>query len=338
MSDQILLSHGSGGEMSHELIKNLFLRHFDNQILSNLSDSSVLGVCPGDLVFTTDSYVVDPLFFPGGDIGKLAVCGTVNDLAVSGANPVYLSAGFIIEEGLEMEVLEKIVKSMADEAHNAGVQIVTGDTKVVGKGKADQLFINTSGVGFLNPRSYNISSGNEIKKGDKIIINGYTGDHGIAVLAEREHLNIASQKIQSDCASLNKLISKIVRNIYGIRFMRDLTRGGLATVLCEISEARYYGIEIEENSIPVREEVRGICEMLGMEPIYIANEGKFITIVDPDESDELLSLMHTEKLGQHAAIIGEVVDEHPGRVIMKTEIGGTRIIDMLTGEQLPRIC
>ncbi|MFW5944732.1 MAG: HypE family hydrogenase expression/formation protein, partial [Bacteroidota bacterium] len=206
------------------------------------------------------------------------------------------------------------------------------------KGKADQLFINTSGVGFLNPRSYNISSGNEIKTGDKIIINGYTGDHGIAVLSEREHLNIDSRKIQSDCASLNKLISKIVRNIEGIRFMRDLTRGGLATVLCEISEDQYYGIEIDESAVPVREEVKGVCEMLGMEPIYIANEGKFVTIVDGDEAGKLVSLMHSEKLGQHAAIIGEVVDEHPGRVVMNTEIGGTRIIDMLTGEQLPRIC
>lgn len=337
MSEQILLSHGSGGEMSHELIKNLFVRYFDNQILSGLSDSSVLGVCPGDLVFTTDSYVVDPLFFPGGDIGKLAVCGTVNDLAVSGADPVYLSAGFIIEEGMEMEALERIVKSMADEAHNAGVQIVTGDTKVVNKGKVDQLFINTSGVGFLNPRSYDVGSGNEITTGDKVIINGYTGDHGIAVLAAREQLNITSN-IQSDCASLNKLISKIVRNIEGVRFMRDLTRGGLATVLCEISKDRYYGIEINENSIPVLEEVRGVCEMLGLEPMYIANEGKFITIVDRDEADELITLMHSEKLGQHAAIIGEIVDEHPGRVIMNTEIGGTRIIDMLTGEQLPRIC
>lgn len=323
--------------MSHELIKNLFLRHFDNQILSGLSDSAILGVCPGELVFTTDSYVVDPLFFPGGDIGKLAVCGTVNDLAVSGADPVYLSAGFIIEEGMEMETLEKIVKSMADEAHNAGVQIVTGDTKVVNRGKADQLFVNTSGVGFLNPRSYNLSTGEEIKAGDKVIINGYTGDHGIAVLAAREDLNIASQ-IESDCASLNKLISKITRNINGVRFMRDLTRGGLATVLCEVSKDRYYGIEINESTIPVREEVRGICEMLGMEPIYIANEGKFITIVDCDEAEDLLSLMHSEKLGQHAAIIGEVVDQHPGRVVMNTEIGGTRIIDMLAGEQLPRIC
>jgi len=337
MSEQILLSHGSGGEMSHQLIRDLFVRYFDNELLSGLSDSSVLGVCPGDLVFTTDSYVVDPLFFPGGNIGKLAVCGTVNDLAVSGADPVYLSAGFIIEEGMEMETLEKIVKSMADEAHNAGVQIVTGDTKVVNKGKADQLFINTSGVGFLRRGSFDINSGNEIKAGDKIIINGYTGDHGIAVLAARENLNIHSQ-IQSDCASLNKLISKIIRNIDGIHFMRDLTRGGLATVLCEISEDKFYGIEIEENHIPVREEVRGVCEMLGMEPIYIANEGKFISVVDPEEADKLLSLMHSEKLGQHAAIIGEVVEEHPGRVIMNTEIGGSRIIDMLTGEQLPRIC
>ena len=337
MSEKILLSHGSGGEMSHKLIKHLFVRYFDNQILAGLSDSAVLGVCPGEPVFTTDSYVVDPLFFPGGDIGKLAVCGTVNDLAVAGANPVYLSAGFIIEEGMEMETLEKIVKSMADEAHNSGVQIVTGDTKVVNKGKADQLFINTSGVGFLNPRSYGVSSGNEIKAGDKIIINGYTGDHGIAVLAAREQLNIAS-KIESDCASLNKLISKITKNIEGVRFMRDLTRGGLATVLCEISEDRYYGIEVDESSVPVREEVKGVCEMLGMEPIFIANEGKFVTIVDGDEAEKLLSMMHSEKLGQHASIIGEVVDEHPGRVVMNTEIGGTRIIDMLAGEQLPRIC
>jgi hydrogenase expression/formation protein HypE len=315
----------------------LFLKYFDNPILANMYDSASLGICPGELVFTTDSYVVDPIFFPGGNIGKLSICGTINDLAVAGADPLYMSAGFILEAGLPMPDLENIVQSMAAEAKNAGIQIVTGDTKVVDKGKADKLFINTSGVGFMRYKSREMFPGKTIKAGDKILVNGNIGDHGVAVLAAREQLNIAPH-IVSDCASLNKLIAKILNNVDGIRFMRDLTRGGLATILCEVCEDLPFGIQIEEAAIPVREEVRGVCEMLGMEPIYMANEGKFITIIEPGVADKLLSLMYAEKLGQQAAIIGEVVSDHPGSVVMDTEIGGTRFIDMLTGEQLPRIC
>jgi hydrogenase expression/formation protein HypE len=323
--------------MSRQIVQDIFVRHFSNPLLDQLADSSIIGSCPGEMVFTTDSYVVDPVFFPGGDIGKLAVCGTVNDLAVSGARPVYLSAGFIIEEGFPRKDLEQIVQSMAAEAHSAGVQIVTGDTKVVNKGKADKLFINTSGVGYLTPELYDISTGERIKKGDKIVVNGNIGDHGIAVLAAREHLKLSSN-IQSDCASLNKLISRILNYSDGVKFMRDLTRGGLATVLCEICEEKDFGVNLQENTIPVREEVRGVCEMLGMDPIHIANEGKFIAVVDPKETDKIMTLMQSEKYGQDAAVIGEVVDDHPGKVVMNTEIGGTRIVDMLTGEQLPRIC
>jgi hydrogenase expression/formation protein HypE len=337
MIKEILLSHGSGGKHSHELIRELFVKYFDNPTLANLNDSASLGICPGELVFTTDSYVVDPIFFPGGDIGKLAVCGTINDLAVTGADPLYMSAGFILEAGLPMTDLEKIVQSMAAEAKKAGIQIVTGDTKVVDKGKADKLFINTSGVGFLRPKSRAMYTRRSIKSGDKIMVNGNIGDHGVAVLSAREQLNVASHVV-SDCASLNRLIAKVLNNIDGVRFMRDLTRGGLATILCEVCDDLPYGIEIEEPAIPFREEVKGVCEMLGMEPMYMANEGKFITIVEPGVANKLLSLMQTEKLGQQAAIIGEIVEDHPGKVVMNTEIGGTRFIDMLTGEQLPRIC
>jgi len=336
MSERILLSHGSGGEMTHRLIEELFVAYFDNPQLRKLSDASILGRCNGDALFTTDSYVVDPIFFPGGDIGKLSVCGTVNDLAVAGARPAFLSTGFIIEEGLPMEDLRRVVASMAQEARHAGVQIVTGDTKVVDKGKADKVFINTSGVGFLHPR-FRASGNAGISNGDKIIVNGNLGDHGIAVLAARKDLEISSQ-IRSDCASLNALINKILDQAEGMRMMRDLTRGGLATVMCEIANRERIGIDLEENSIPAGEQVKGICEMLGLDPLYLANEGKFVAIVDARSADKVLEIMKSDPLGQQARIIGEVVKEHPSRVVMQTQIGGRRIIDMLTGEQLPRIC
>ena len=322
--------------MTHRLIEELFVAYFDNPQLRKLSDASILGRCNGDALFTTDSYVVDPIFFPGGDIGKLSVCGTVNDLAVAGARPAFLSTGFIIEEGLPMEDLRRVVASMAQEARHAGVQIVTGDTKVVDKGKADKVFINTSGVGFLHPR-FRASGNAGISNGDKIIVNGNLGDHGIAVLAARKDLEISSQ-IRSDCASLNALINKILDQAEGMRMMRDLTRGGLATVMCEIANREHIGIDLEENSIPAGEQVKGICEMLGLDPLYMANEGKFVAIVDARSADKMMDVMRADPLGRDARIIGEVVEEHPSRVVMQTRIGGRRIIEMLTGEQLPRIC
>ena len=337
MNDRILLSHGSGGELTHRLIEEVFLHSFDNESLRQLSDSSSLGHCHGQAFFTTDSYVVDPIFFPGGDIGKLSVCGTVNDLAVAGARPAFLSAGFILEEGLPLEYLQRIVKSMAREAQKAGVQIVTGDTKVVNKGKADKIFINTSGVGFLHPQFKGSHNGGGIRKGDKIIVNGNLGDHGVAVLAAREELEVSSQ-IRSDCASLNSLIDAILNQVEGVRIMRDLTRGGLATVMCELALQGNIGIHLEEDSLPTDEKVMGLCEMLGLDPLYLANEGKFVAIVDARSAKKMMDVMHADPLGQNAEIIGEVVEEHLSRVVMQTRIGGRRIIDMLTGEQLPRIC
>jgi len=323
--------------MTHRLIEDLFVACFDNDPLRKLSDSSLLGPCNGQALFTTDSYVVDPIFFPGGDIGKLSVCGTVNDLAVAGARPAFLSAGFIIEEGLPMKDLQRIVESMAREARKAGVQIVTGDTKVVNKGKADKIFINTSGVGFLHPHFAASVNGGGIREGDKVIVNGNLGDHGIAVLAAREALEISSQ-LRSDCASLNSLIDTLLNRVEGVRMMRDLTRGGLATVMCELAAQGPSGIELEENDIPTDDQVRGLCEMLGLDPLYLANEGKFVAIVDARSTEHVMDVMRGDPLGKNAQIIGEVVKDHPGRVVMKTQIGGRRIIDMLTGEQLPRIC
>ena len=337
MNERILLSHGSGGDLTHRLIDRLFVHHFDNDELRRLSDSAFLGRYPGEALFTTDSYVVDPIFFPGGDIGKLSVCGTVNDLAVAGGRPAYLSAGFIIEEGFALEDLRRVVVSMAGEARQAGVRIVAGDTKVVHKGKADKLFINTSGVGYLHPRFTGAVNGSGVQKGDRIVVNGNIGDHGIAVLAAREDLKISSN-IRSDCASLNHLIGKMLDRVEGIRLMRDVTRGGLATVLCELATGNRAGIRLEESAIPVDEKVRGICEMLGLDPLYLANEGKLVAIVDPTSTDQLLDVMQSDPLGRQAQVIGEVVDDHPGRVVMQTHIGGRRIIEMLTGEQLPRIC
>ena len=337
MSETILLSHGSGGQMSHDLINDLFVSYFDNSILTSQTDSAVLNIPPEDLSFTTDSYVVDPVFFPGGDIGKLAVCGTVNDLAVSGAVPKYLSAGFIIEEGFELEKLERIVSSMATEARKAGVQIVTGDTKVVDRGKADKIFINTAGIGILDPKFKQLSYGKNITSGDKVIVNGTMGDHGVAIMAKRENLGIKSH-LESDCASLNHIIERVLKSHSEVKLMRDITRGGLATVLCEITDEDKFGIAIEEEQIPVKEEVNGMCEILGLDPLYIANEGKFLIIAGEKEAEAILQTLRSDPLGADAAIIGEVVDSGYGKVLLKTEIGGTRIVDMLAGEQLPRIC
>ncbi len=336
-SNQILLSHGSGGKLSHDLIQRIFVKYFNNEHLQAQTDSSILSIREGEVAFTTDSYVVDPIFFPGGNIGKLAVCGTVNDLSVSGAIPQYLSCGFIIEEGFAISQLKTIVKSMAEEANKAGIKIVTGDTKVVNRGKCDKLFINTSGLGFIHTSRHHISFGNTIKPGDKVIVNGSLGDHGIAILAARESLSLRSD-IKSDCAPLNNLIEQILETPQDIKFMRDATRGGLATVLCELAEDKNLGVNIFESHIPVKEIVNGACEVFGFDPLYLANEGKVLMVVDETSANRILSTLKKHPLGEDASIIGEIVSDHPQKVLLETEIGGRRILDMLAGEMLPRIC
>ncbi|MDZ7741095.1 MAG: hydrogenase expression/formation protein HypE [Bacteroidota bacterium] len=337
MNDKILLGHGSGGQMSHDLIKGLFVKYFHNKFLSPQSDSSILPVQTEKIAFTTDSFVVDPIFFPGGDIGKLAIAGTVNDLAVSGAKPLYLSCSFIIEEGLPMETLEKIVRSMAGEAEKAGILITTGDTKVVDKGKCDKIFINTTGVGELEPEYKDISSGAGIQPGDRIILNGSIADHGMAIMAARNDLNIQS-KILSDCACLNGLIAEAMAAGKNIRFMRDATRGGLGTVLSELAGGRKFGVQVEEDHIAVKENVRGICELLGFDPIYVANEGKVLMVAEKEDADKIVERMRKHPLGKETSVIGEITEDHPGKAWITTKIGGKRLIDMLAGEQLPRIC
>jgi hydrogenase expression/formation protein HypE len=336
-NDKVLLGHGSGGKLSHDLISSLFVKYFNNPYLDKQTDSALIDTDDGYLSFTTDSFVVDPIFFPGGNIGKLAVCGTVNDLAVSGATPLYLSAGFIIEEGFPMADLEMIVQSMADEAKKAGVIIVTGDTKVVNRGKCDKIFINTSGIGRIKHEHLHIGKGEKIKPGDKIIINGTVGDHGMAVLSARQELNIQSD-IVSDCASLNGLIHSVLAVSDGVEFMRDATRGGLATVLSELAENRNFGITLDESRLVVGPKVRAFCEILGFDPLYVANEGKVLIVADKGSADEILEKMKEHELGKNAAVIGEIVSEYPGKAWIHTGIGGKRILDMLAGEQLPRIC
>lgn len=335
--DKVLLGHGSGGKLSHELISNLFVKYFENPFLRKQTDSAILEITDCRLAYTTDSFVVDPIFFPGGDIGKLAVCGTVNDLSVSGATPLYLSAGFIIEEGMPMADLERIVRSMAEEAKKAGVVIVTGDTKVVNRGKCDKVFINTSGIGMIKKQNLHISEGLNIVPGDQIIINGSVGDHGMAVLSARQELNIQSD-IQSDCASLNSLINDILSVSDGIRFMRDATRGGLATVLSELADKRTFGVGIQEDKLVVNPKVRAFCELLGFDPLYVANEGKVVIVSDAESASTILRVMHDHELGRNASIIGSITGEHAGKAWVNTGIGGKRILDMLAGEQLPRIC
>jgi len=332
--DKILLAHGSGGKMSHDLVEKTFVSSLTNPLLAPLDDSATLKF-RGRLAFTTDSYVVTPIFFPGGDIGRLAVCGTVNDLSTSGARPLYLSLAFIIEEGLALKDLEKVVESVRATAEEAGVQIVTGDTKVVEHGSADRLFINTAGIGWIPP-GVNIS-GSNAKPGDKVLVSGTIGDHGIAVLSKRQGLSFGT-KLESDCAPLGKMVAGMVKASRNIHSLRDPTRGGLATTLNELAKQSKVGIRIEETNIPVRDEVAGACEMLGLDPLYIANEGKMIAIVAPEDADRVLAAMKRDTYGKNAALIGEVITEHPGRVVMKTVLGSSRIVDMLVGEPLPRIC
>jgi len=335
--DRILLGHGSGGKLSHDLIDSIFVKYFDNDFLRQQTDSAILDLKGGKIAFTTDSFVVDPVFFPGGNIGNIAIAGTVNDLAVSGAKPKYLSCGFIIEEGFPLVDLETIVKTMAEEAKEAGIIIVTGDTKVVDRGKCDKIFINTSGVGVIEETNMEIGSGSKIEAGDKIIINGSIGDHGMAVMAARNELNI-SANIKSDCACLNTLIKESMDTSAHIKFMRDATRGGIGTVLSELAKDRKFGIHLQEDKLPINDGVRGMCELLGFDPLYVANEGKVVMIVGKDDADKVLKTLKNNKFGRNAAIIGEVLEKHPGTAWLETIIGGKRIIDMLSGQQLPRIC
>ena len=335
MDDEtILLAHGSGSWLSHELIEKNFLPPLANPLLAKLDDSAVFDLS-GRLAFTTDSYVVKPIFFPGGDIGKLSVCGTINDLAMSGAMPLYLSLSLIIEEGLTLSELTRVVKSIKAAAEEAGVNIVTGDTKVVNRGSVDKLFINTSGIGVVPP-GIDISGANA-KIGDKVILSGAIGDHGIAVMSQREGLKF-SVPVQSDCAPLNKLVSQMLEASSRIHCLRDPTRGGLATTLNELAKQSKVGIRIEEDNIPVRDGVRAACELLGFDPLYVANEGKLVAIAAPSDAEKVLAKMKRNHYAADASIIGEVTDEHKGKVIIKTRLGASRIVDMLSGELLPRIC
>ncbi len=335
MKERILLSHGSGGRLSHQLIKELFLKNFDNSLLEKLGDSAIFEKSSIRWAFSTDSYVVKPLFFPGGDIGRLAVSGTVNDLAVAGARPLFLSCALIVEEGLELSVLERIIRSMKETADKANIQIITGDTKVVEHGSADRLFINTSGVGIVTTQGNLHSQGIEVN--DRIVINGTIGDHSIATLSGREEFDFQTE-IKSDCAPLNDLIGQIIPICPGLKMMRDPTRGGLATVLNEITSEQSFAIELWEEEVPVREEVASVCEILGFDPLYLANEGKVIFIVKQEEADKLLAMARAHPLGKDSQIIGKVVSEPKGKVYLRTEIGSRRVVEVLTGDQLPRIC
>lgn len=333
--DKILLAHGGGGSLTHQLISKIFLPQFNNELLNAQHDSAIFSVGKNKFAFTTDSYVVQPIFFPGGDIGELAVNGTINDLSVAGAKPLYISLSFIIEEGLPIDDLWKIVLSMKEAAKKAGVEIVTGDTKVVERGKGDKIFINTSGIGTIE-EGIQISPQN-CKAGDVIILNGSIADHGIAIMSAREGLSFETE-IKSDTVPLNGLIQSVLDVSQNVHVMRDPTRGGVATTLKEIASTANIGIEIDEKEIPIKEEVKGACEILGLDPLYIANEGKVVLFVDKEDAEKILMVMKNHPLGFESHIIGEVTNEHPGMVIMKTLIGSKRIIEMITGEQLPRIC
>ena len=334
-SDKILLDHGSGGRASHELVREIIYPYFENAILAQMDDSAVFSVGDEKFAFSTDSYVVDPIFFPGGSIGDLAVNGTVNDLAMCGAQPLFISVGFIIEEGFTIDDLQKILQNMRQAAQKAGVQIVTGDTKVVHRKAADKIFINTSGIGRV-PKGVNLS-GKNAAVGDQIILSGTVADHGITILTQREGLCMDSPII-SDTAPLNHMVQKIIESSRHVHTLRDPTRGGVATSLNEIAAQAEVGIKLYESAIPVRRETRGACELLGLDPLYIANEGKLMACVAAADAEAVLAAIRTSPYGKDAQIIGAVTASHPGKVFMETAIGGTRILDMLTGEQMPRIC
>ncbi len=341
VSKVITLAHGGGGKAMRDLIDEVFIEAFDNASLNTLEDQarfelSDLATYGNRLAMTTDSYVIDPIFFPGGDIGKLSICGTVNDLAVGGATPLYLTCAVIIEEGMQVDTLKKIVASMAETAKKAGVQIVTGDTKVVERGSCDKIFINTAGVGVIN-ESYQLGA-QLAQAGDAILVNGFLGDHGAAILDARGDMNLQSA-IESDCAPLQGLIKAVLDAAPGTRFIRDATRGGIASVLNEIAQSSKVAIEIDEGKTPLRTEVKGFCEILGLDPLYLANEGKIVVVVPDEEKQAALEAMRAHEFGADAAEIGQVLKGGvAGRVHMQTGFGGKRIVDMLVGEQLPRIC
>lgn len=337
MHKTILLGHGSGGTMTGDLIRNLFLRYFKNPYLEMLSDASVFPVDCSMLAFTTDSYVVDPIFFPGGDIGKLAVCGTVNDLAMSGAKPLYLSSGLILEEGLPLEDLETIIKSMAEESQRAGIQIVAGDTKVVKKGQCDKIFINTAGIGILEDKYRHISEGKHIRHGDCLIVNGFLGDHEIAIMAAREQLKF-EEPVVSDVASLHHMVNALQNEGIDIHYMRDITRGGIASILDEMTENRDFGVTIDETALPIRSQTSGLCELYGFDPLYLANEGKMLAVVASESVGHAIEIMQKFETGIRATSIGIVTQTNPGMVLLQSATGGNRIITRLAGEQLPRIC
>ena len=342
-SETIQLAHGNGGALTGHLIRTVFLKKFENQYLYELGDSAILPLDKSALelpnnaqiAFTTDSFVVNPIFFPGGDIGKLAVCGTLNDLAMIGAKPKFLSCGFIIEEGFEIKSLERIVESMQDASKEAEVLFVAGDTKVVEKGSAHKIFINTSGIGFFDNLNQPIKS--TIEQGDEILINGTMGDHGIAVLSARDNFGLETT-IESDCASLYPLVQALRQNGVEIKFLRDATRGGVATVLNEVAKKFNIGVLIYENLLPISSEVREVCEILGFDPLYIANEGKMIIIVKMGMGDKALEVLRKHPLGKNASKIGSIVDDHPQKVVLETFIKGKRLVDLLVSDQFPRIC
>lgn len=331
----IQLDQGSGGRATHELVQQLFIQSFQNEFLLQMNDSALVEIQGAQVALTTDSYVVDPIIFPGGNIGSLAVHGTVNDLSMQGARPLYLTAGFILEEGLALDTLRQIIEAMARAAREAGVSIVAGDTKVVPRGKADKIFINTAGIGIV-PAGVRLG-GRNARPGDAVVINGTIGDHGMAVLCKREGLAFENE-ILSDAASLNGLIAKMLEAYPGIHVLRDPTRGGVATTLNEIAQQSGVGIRLFEEALPIREDVAGACELLGLDPLYVANEGKVLAIFPQEAVEDILGVMGSHPLGKGACKIGEVVSTDPGRVFLRTRIGGHRLVDMLRGEQLPRIC
>ena len=332
----ITLSHGSGGKATNKLIDNLFYKYFNNEFLLQKNDSSVLPVINGKIAMSTDSFVINPIFFEGGDIGKLAVCGTINDICMSGAKPLYISVGFIIEEGLPISELEKVVQSIAKTANEAGVEIVTGDTMVVEKGSCDKIYINTTGIGIIEEnRAY--LGGDKVKNGDKIIISGTLGDHGMCVMNKRENLGFETS-IKSDCCLLNKLIEDILSASNNVKVLRDPTRGGLATTLNEIIEHSNISMEIAEEFIPVKPEVDAMCEILGLDPLFIANEGKVVVIVDKNDADNVLNIMRQNPVGKDSVLLGEAINDGKNKLYLKTKIGGRRIINMPEGEILVRIC
>ncbi len=335
VKSHVVMGHGSGGRLSAALMRDIFLPAFGNPVLNEMNDQASVQLGVGRVAFSTDSYVVKPLFFPGGSIGELAVYGTVNDLAVGGAEPQYLSAAFILEEGLPLETLRRVVEQMAVAARRAGVSIVTGDTKVVEKGCGDQIFVTTAGIGVI-PDGV-VLGPQKVRAGDRILLNGPIGEHGVTILAQREGLGVSGD-LKSDSAPLTELCRAIVKAAPGLRMMRDLTRGGLSSAMNEIAEVAQVGIALEERKIPVSEAVRGICELFGLDPMYVANEGKLIAIVASEDAEAALAAMRTVDMGVGAQMIGTVTSKRPGCVVMRTSFGTDRIVDMLAGDQLPRIC